>query len=60
MNDPYGELVRAVQTLCLVSADDGTAPEEWTLRGTLEPFVKAIVHEVVSTMNDHAQPTEET
>lgn len=60
MSDPYGELVRAVQTLCLVSADDGTAPEEWTLRHTLEPFVKAVVHEAAITMNDHAQSTEET
>lgn len=42
-SDPFHELVKAVGTLCLASADEGAAPDEWSLATSLAPFVEAIV-----------------
>lgn len=46
MSEAYGELVRAVQSLCLVSADDGTGPDDVKLHGVLRPLVRALQAEV--------------
>lgn len=54
MSEAYGELVRAVQSLCLVSADDGTGPDEWTLTEALKPFVKAVLDEAAESARQAA------
>jgi len=49
MSKAYRDLVEAVQSLCLAAADDGTAPEEWSLGEALEPLARALLVEAAES-----------
>lgn len=49
MSKAYRDLVEAVQSLCLASADDGTGPDDERLHGVLKPLTRALVLETLHT-----------